>query len=78
MAIPIAVALIQSRVKYGNSLLYSIYVLTSIPHRYNMDTSLIMQQSRILFVQNFKNRIYWLPIRTRVGLTSKSLGLLLS
>ena len=68
MATSIAVALVQSRLNYANSLLYRVSTrnIHKLQRCQNTAARLILQQSFTPSIQDFMNQLHWLPIQARI------------
>jgi len=82
MATSIAVALVQSRLDYANSLLYKVSTcnIHKLQRCLNTAARLILQQSSTPSLEDLMNQLHWLPIRARIDfkiatLTYKALAL---
>ena len=68
MATSIAVALVQSRLYYANSLLYRVSTrnIPKLQRCQNAAARLILQQSFTPSIQDLMNQLHWLPIQARI------------
>ena len=68
MATSIAVALVQSRLDYANSLLYRVSTrnIHKLQRCQNTAAHLILQQSFTPSIQDLMNQLHWLPIQVRI------------
>ena len=77
MATSIAVALVQSRLDYANSLLYRVSTrnIHKLQRCQNTAARLTLQQSFTPSIQDLMNQLHWLPIQARIDFKIATLRL---